>query len=319
MKPAFGAAIIAKNEESNILGALQSVADVCEQIVVVDTGSIDVTPDIALRFGAEVFFADWKDDFSLARNFALSHIRTDWTIVIDCDERLDNKTFNSFDGFYLNPGIGGVTTVLRNYLDTKHESYSEHSFTRIFKNDSKIRFSGRIHEQVAESINALGLSIIDSPIVINHYGYINPSVEKKIRNKILLSKEVDENPNDDWLLYHTAITEFGLGNYSEAKSLFESILESKLLSQDQIETAVLKLMQISLNTGNYTFLLSREYKRFADDNKEGLRLALLGSYYIEKGFYSKAKQAFQNPVLLQSNLVEKSIVDKAVKIFRLLK
>lgn len=70
----LGAAIIAKNEEANLPRCLRSVQNICNQIVVVDTGSADNTPTIAAKYGADVFFHKWRNDFSDARNFAIKHL-----------------------------------------------------------------------------------------------------------------------------------------------------------------------------------------------------------------------------------------------------
>jgi hypothetical protein len=51
--------MIVRNEERYLAGCLESVADLVDEIVVVDTGSTDNTPDIARRFGARVFHFQW--------------------------------------------------------------------------------------------------------------------------------------------------------------------------------------------------------------------------------------------------------------------
>ena len=55
-----------KNEEKFLPQCLESIRDIAEQIVVVDTGSTDRTIDIAKKFGAEVYNFSWVDDFSAA-------------------------------------------------------------------------------------------------------------------------------------------------------------------------------------------------------------------------------------------------------------
>jgi glycosyltransferase involved in cell wall biosynthesis/LmbE family N-acetylglucosaminyl deacetylase len=85
----IGVCVIAKNEEL-LIGRMLESCKGADQIVVVDTGSIDRTISIAKEYGAETFtdFV-WCDDFSLAQNHAKSKMRTDWILSIDCDEILD--------------------------------------------------------------------------------------------------------------------------------------------------------------------------------------------------------------------------------------
>src|SRR5262249_32978163 len=64
--------MIVRNEEDNLSHALESVAGLFDEIVVVDTGSTDRTVEIARSFGAQVFDFVWVDDFAAARNAALA-------------------------------------------------------------------------------------------------------------------------------------------------------------------------------------------------------------------------------------------------------
>ncbi|HBJ81948.1 glycosyltransferase, partial [Pseudothermotoga sp.] len=49
-------AMIVKDEESNIRRALDSVKDIADEIVVVDTGSVDNTPDIVRKYTDKLYF-----------------------------------------------------------------------------------------------------------------------------------------------------------------------------------------------------------------------------------------------------------------------
>ncbi|MEW6054238.1 MAG: glycosyltransferase [Nitrospirota bacterium] len=78
--------MIAKNEEQNIMHALQSVQPVIDEMIVVDTGSTDRTKKIARVFGATVHDFPWTDNFSDARNFSISKATGDWILLLDADE-----------------------------------------------------------------------------------------------------------------------------------------------------------------------------------------------------------------------------------------
>jgi glycosyltransferase involved in cell wall biosynthesis len=82
--------MIVRDEEKLLPTCLKSVRDFVDEIIVVDTGSVDSTVDIAKHFGARVERFDWVDDFSRARNFALSFVRTPWTIWLDADDMVLN-------------------------------------------------------------------------------------------------------------------------------------------------------------------------------------------------------------------------------------
>lgn len=80
--------LIAKNEEKALPQCLNSVKDVVEEMVVLDTGSCDRTVEIARQFGAKVHHFTWCNDFSAARNEALKYVSGDWVLVLDADEIL---------------------------------------------------------------------------------------------------------------------------------------------------------------------------------------------------------------------------------------
>ncbi len=83
----ISAVIIARNEEENLLGCLESVKW-CEEILLIDDNSTDKTPEIAKKFGAKVFIHPLNNDFANQRNFGLEKARGDWVLFLDADERV---------------------------------------------------------------------------------------------------------------------------------------------------------------------------------------------------------------------------------------
>ena len=85
-RPLIGAAIIVKDEAAHLRRCLASIRDLCDEIVVVDTGSSDDSVAVAQEHGAVVLHRPWDGDFSAARNLGLDHISADWILYIDADE-----------------------------------------------------------------------------------------------------------------------------------------------------------------------------------------------------------------------------------------
>ena len=84
-------ALIAKNEEKNINRLLDSVEGCFDEIVLVDTGSIDKTKQIALDRGCKVYDFVWVNSFCKARNFAFSKATCDYILWLDLDDCLSSK------------------------------------------------------------------------------------------------------------------------------------------------------------------------------------------------------------------------------------
>ena len=106
----IGVAIIAFNEAENIERVLKSVS-FADDIVLVDSGSSDGTPEIAARNRARVFHKKWNG-YSEQKQFALDQLKTDWVIPLDADEWLTDDSRNeikatvnldsTFDAYRLN-------------------------------------------------------------------------------------------------------------------------------------------------------------------------------------------------------------------------
>jgi glycosyltransferase involved in cell wall biosynthesis len=99
--------LIAKNEEANLTACLQPVADLVNEIVVVDTGSTDRTRSLAASFGARVFEFPWVDDFSAARNESLRHATGQWIFWLDADDRVDETNRGELQALF-----GGLIVLL---------------------------------------------------------------------------------------------------------------------------------------------------------------------------------------------------------------
>src|SRR5271169_1554439 len=91
--------MIVKNEEKFLEKCLMSVAPICHEMIVVDTGSTDATKAIAEKCGAKVYDFPWIDDFSAVRNYSLSHATGDFIFVLDADEVISAKDHHKFQAF----------------------------------------------------------------------------------------------------------------------------------------------------------------------------------------------------------------------------
>lgn len=87
MKNGLSGIIITKNEEHDIVGCLSSLAPLCQEIILVDSGSTDKTLDLAKKFSPKIFHHDWQG-YGPQKQFALDQAAGPWVINLDADERL---------------------------------------------------------------------------------------------------------------------------------------------------------------------------------------------------------------------------------------
>ncbi|GIV55132.1 MAG: hypothetical protein KatS3mg039_1650 [Candidatus Kapaibacterium sp.] len=294
--------MIARDSADTIGRALESVRPIATQIVVVDTGSLDATPTLAARSGAEVYFHRWRDNFSVARNWALGYLRTDWALVLDTDEVLDRESFERCRHLLAQQHLGGIEVSIVNALDGS--AYHEHRYTRIVRCHPTIRFSGTIHEQIADAVRAAGYDIAKTDIRILHTGYQRLSPEKIERNIALLEMELSAQPESVWHRYHLGLAEFARGNLARARSLLEPIRNSAELSSQQQELATIRCAQCALACDD--FLGAERLLAFtsADRHREGLRLFVLAAVLAAQRQFPAAVELLGAAPVCQSSLVD---------------
>jgi len=88
----ISAFIITLNEEKNIARCLQSLA-FCQEIIVVDSGSTDLTRKIAEEMGASVYINEFRG-YKEQKQFALNLCTNEWVLSLDADERVSEDLYN---------------------------------------------------------------------------------------------------------------------------------------------------------------------------------------------------------------------------------
>jgi glycosyltransferase involved in cell wall biosynthesis len=308
-------AMIVKDAADTISGAIKSAMNIVDQIVILDTGSIDLTPVICTRLGAEVHFYEWNGSFADARNRLLNFVRTDWVISLDADEILDQKTLTKFRFLLDDDRIGGLRTKIINLLEDG-KSASEHFYPRIFRNSPQINYSGRIHEQISDSILALGYQIAPSGIIIYHYGYKSHDSGRISRNRDLIIQELNESPDDPWLIYHLAETEFADKNFNEAGKYFIRIYDSSELSTEQREISMIRLAQVCMKNDDINGIMKWTNFKSREFNREGLRLYVRGAGKLMAQNFDDAKRIYNSKEVNQSSLVNKEQLEKAKELIK---
>src|SRR5574343_299448 len=84
----LSACLMVKNEEENLPRCLNSIKDVVDEIIIVDTGSTDSTIEIAKEYTDKIYIHPWENNFSKHRNQSISYATGDWILIIDADEEL---------------------------------------------------------------------------------------------------------------------------------------------------------------------------------------------------------------------------------------
>jgi glycosyltransferase involved in cell wall biosynthesis len=212
----LSAAMIVRNEAGHLEACLRSIVGLVDEIVVVDTGSTDATPDIARCCGARLHDFTWRDDFAAARNEALGLARGEWVLYIDADERVRPASRDRLHNLLADRSLVGC--CVRLHARTGYTPFRE---MRLFRNDPRIRFEGLIHENIWPGItrymDEAGGVIGDSELVLDHVGYDGPQDRKHHRNLPLLLDALERDPDRVYCWYHLGLVYLGLGERARAR------------------------------------------------------------------------------------------------------
>ncbi len=214
-RPLVSAALIVRNESHRLERCFESIRPFADEVVVVDTGSVDGSAQLAAEEGARVVEFRWTGDFSEARNIALDVASGEWILYIDADERLRPADTRSVRD-RLRSGPPARTVCLH-----PRPGWTGYREFRLWRSAPAIRFRGAIHETVLPSLTeAVGgdlSAVAPSGLVIDHFGYEGDLDAKYRRNLALLRRELDVDPDRVYLWHDLGCTLAGLGRHDEAE------------------------------------------------------------------------------------------------------
>lgn len=223
--PLLSAALIVRDEEHHLADCLDSIEPIVDEVVVVDTGSVDGTVALAEDHGARVHHKPWQDDFALARNYALEQCTGRWILYIDADERVRPVSRRRLESELTRPGLVGAEVMF--HAKPNLTAYPE---LRLFLNDPRIRFEGLIHETIWPGV--LGVIQLDgggvgrSSLVFDHVGYEGSQEHKYERDLPMLERALELSPDHVFCWFHLGHTHMGLRHRAEARAAWRSGLEA---------------------------------------------------------------------------------------------
>jgi glycosyltransferase involved in cell wall biosynthesis len=220
----IAACVIARDEERFIGGCLESLAPFVDEMVLVDTGSLDRTRDIAQALGARVQTFAWCDDFAAARNAAIETATADWIFMLDADERLEADSGVVLRDLPRRMPIGVHGACPRIESRTLTEASGPCSITsevpRFFRRSADLRYTGAIHEDLVFLPDpAATRNVIVHDLRVIHYGYdsaLYAARHKDERNTRLLERQTAEHPHDPRPLYFLTQQHYVMERYAEA-------------------------------------------------------------------------------------------------------
>ncbi|RDY23851.1 glycosyltransferase [Romboutsia maritimum] len=273
--------MILKNEEDVIKRCLNSVKDVVDEIIVVDTGSVDKTKEIVSSYTSNIYDFKWEDNFSDARNFSFSKATKDYIMWMDADEFLTDKSKERLIDLKknLNKDIDLVTTETHMCMDENNNPRIISRRNRIVKKNRDFKWTGFVHEYIKGSGN-----VFDSDVSIIHDKIkLNNDRNLKIY-KINIKKGIELSDRD---LYYYGKELYCNGFYDDCINVLNKFITKNVWKEEMID-ALSKIGECYLLKQEKVRARTYFYKTFEYSEPRGEILYNIANSFDEEGKYMQA-------------------------------
>lgn len=291
--------MIVRDEEETLARCLDSVKELVDEIIIVDTGSQDRTKEIAAAYGARIYDFIWKDNFSEARNFAFSKAEKGWCMWLDADDVLGEGWKEAF--LRLKRELPQTTDVVmlpyQMGFDEKGRPSLIYYRERIVRNSPDFRFQGRVHEAVVPKGE-----IIRADIPVEHRKI---KQGENLRN-LKIYRQMEElgeefSPRD---LYYYGRELTAHGNFKKGREVLTEFLERKDgWSENKID-ASRQLAQCFYGLGEDERALAAFFQGFCYDLPRGETCCCVGKHFFDRGQFQEAAYWYERA--LQSEVKKES-------------
>lgn len=275
--------MIVKNEEDTLSRALESVKDVVDEIIIIDTGSVDKTKEIAGKFTSKIYDFQWIDDFSAARNYSFSKATMDYIMWLDADDVVMEEDGLKIQQLKenLDPAVDIVMAKYNCGFDKEGNITLSYFRSRILKRSKNFIWNEPIHEYIQPSGH-----IINSDICITHKK-LHPALPK--RNLDIFEKTIasgkELSPRG---LFYYARELYYNKRYDDAIKNFNKYLDIKEgWVEDKISACYDLAICYSL-TKETEKRLKTLFKSFEFSTPRAEICCQIGNHYLEAEDYEKA-------------------------------
>lgn len=264
--------MIVRDNEHTIRAALEGIRPWVDEMIVVDTGSLDRTPEICRELGARVYRFPWCDDFSAARNESLKHAVGEWIFWMDSDDTISEhcgrKLRELADGVHDPQVLGYILQVhCPGPPDEGPPDCTVVDHVKLIRNRPDLRFEGRIHEQLLPAIRRAAGEVGWTDLYVVHSGSDHSLAgrqQKLERDLRILLQELRERPKHPFVLFNLGMTHADAKQHDDAIRFLRRCLAVSTPDESHVRKA-------------YALLISSLAQAERDDEawqfcEEGLRL-----------------------------------------------
>lgn len=205
--PSISLMMNTKNEADNIRAVFNCFASVVDEIVVVDCESTDNTRELARKLGARVYNIGSCPGYGDMRTISVHLCKTDWVIIIDGDERMDEVDVQKIPELIKLKDIDLIWLPRQHYrawdrsiVENPDLSVYADWQARMVRVKPSICWVKKVHEEIRGIAKGRDYQVISNP-VIRHFGFMKTPERLKeiadICNKLYLE---DEENKESYIL-----------------------------------------------------------------------------------------------------------------------
>jgi glycosyltransferase involved in cell wall biosynthesis len=263
--------MIVKNESKTISRCLDSVKDLVDEIIIVDTGSRDSTKKVCAKYTPKVFDYTWHDDFSAARNFSFSKATSDYIMWLDADDVVPENSLKQL--LELKRHLTADTYMLK-YNIAFNNNTPTFSFyrERIIRNCEAAKWSGCVHECIAPFGK---IERLDIPI--EHHKIKTTTINRniKIYNEIIKSRPLTTREQ-----YYYGRELFDHNKYKKCIRILNNFIDSNSGWIENIIDACYIVSKCYKQLNNHNKQLQYLFKTFQYSTPRPNICCAIGDYFL---------------------------------------
>lgn len=282
--------MIVKNEENTLGRCLDSLKDMVDEIIIVDTGSTDRTIEIARTYTNNIYHFQWIDDFSAARNFAFEHASKEYILTMDADDIFDDTEKLSRLKETLPSTVDAITMKYQAAFDEAGNVLASLRQFRLVKRSKQYKWHGAVHEylDVSGEIYHSDLTISHKRIHLNHNRNL-------LIYKNLLNQGISFTPRD---LFYYGNELYDNGFYEEAIPVYMDFIQTEDHWLEDERTAYRKISECHSQMSNIDHAVEYALKTFQCGFPRSEDCCRLGFLFLQKDDPKTALHWFQYATIL---------------------
>ncbi len=274
--------MIVKDEEKIIGRCLDCVKDLVDEIIIVDTGSTDMTKEIVKEYTSKIYDFKWIDDFSAARNYSFSKATMDYIFWLDADDILleeDRAKFKRVKEL-LNPSIDVVMMKYNLGVDENGKPTMTFFRERLLKRSKNYKWYDRVHEYMV-----FDGKIVNSDVCITHKS-VHGRTDRNLKIFEKMISEGHELTNRNYFYFAREL--FFNERYDDAIEYYNKFLETEDGYLSNYIDSCIDLYKCYKVKNNGKMMLNSLFRSFEYDTPRGEICCYIGFYYKKKKDYDKA-------------------------------